>query len=184
MTTAAVLLAAGAGSRFTGPAPKLLAPFRGRAVVDWAIAAAVGAGLDDVFVVCGSVPVDPPVGVTRIDNPRWQDGIATSLGAGVDAARAAGHDAVVVGLADQPLVVAEAWRLVAAAVATPLAVATYAGTQGHPVRLARVVWDDLPTTGDEGARRLLRGRPELVTAVPCPGSGADIDTVEDLRRWS
>ena len=184
MTTAAVILAAGGGTRFEGPTHKLLAPIEGRSVVDRAIAAALEADVGPVYVVTGAVELPLPGTVTALANPGWASGIATSLAVAVATARREQHDAVVVGLGDQPFVVPEAWRLVAAATATPLAVATYGGTRGNPVRLAAEVWPLLPSTGDEGARQLLGGRGDLVTEVPCPGSGADIDTLEDLPRWS
>ena len=53
MTIAAVLLAAGAGSRFVGPSHKLMALMRGRPVVLWALEAAVDAGFDEVVLVTG-----------------------------------------------------------------------------------------------------------------------------------
>lgn len=184
--TAAVVLAAGGGSRYHGATHKLLAPFRGRTVAEHAIASAVAADLDATIVVLGAVDVAVPAGVTVVRNERWAEGMATSLRAAVDAAGAAGHDAVVVGLGDQPLVTPRAWRLVAAATAAPVAVATYgeAGSRGHPVRLASSVWERLPVTGDEGARALLRGGDVTVAEVRCPGSPADVDTVEDLTAWS
>lgn len=187
VTTVGVLLAAGRGSRFTGPTPKLLAPLRGRTVLAWSLAAARGAGFAHLVVVTGAVDVSaelaPNHEVHVVANPDWADGQATSITAGIERARLLGADAVVIGLADQPFVSPEAWRSVAAS-GSPIAVATYDGVRGNPVRLAESVWSLLPTTGDVGARDLMRLRPELVREVACEGSADDIDTEEDLAPWT
>lgn len=180
---AAVVLAAGAGSRFEGGTHKLRAPVGGRPLAAHALEAAAASGLP-LIVVTGAVDLADlvPHGATVVHNPRWAEGQATSLAVGITAARAGGFDAVVVGLADQPGIPPEAWRKVAA-VDAPVAVATYDGRRRNPVRLSREVWDLLPTTGDEGARVLMRTHPGLVTEVPCPGDPTDIDTAADLRAW-
>jgi molybdenum cofactor cytidylyltransferase len=191
MTVAAIVLAAGGGSRFTasgGDGHKLLAPFQGRTVVEWAIDSAAAAGLDVVYVVRGAtdIPIPPLAAdaVRFVTNDRWRDGLATSLRAGLTRARRDGHHAVVVGLGDQPLVLAESWQRVAHAKAKPIGVATYSGKRGNPVRLSSLIWPLLPLTGDQGARAVMRRRPDLVMEVPCPGGAADIDTVDDLKEWS
>jgi molybdenum cofactor cytidylyltransferase len=185
----AVILAAGGSTRFAA-GPKQTAIFRDRPMVVHAARAAIDAGcFDEVVVVSGAVSLGDvlPDGVVEAINPRWAEGQATSLQVGIEHARAFGAAAVVVGLADQPMVGADAWRTVATevdAVGTSIVVATYGGRRGNPVRLGSAIWDELPVIGDEGARGLMRLRPELVREVACAGDSQDIDTVEDLDRWN
>jgi molybdenum cofactor cytidylyltransferase len=184
---AAAVLAAGGSSRFDD-GPKQLASFRGRPLVALAVESALASGaFDVVFVVGGAVDLSTviPPDALLLENPDWADGQATSLAVAVRAAEVGGFDALVVGLADQPFVGPDDWRAVALAEGTePIVAASYQGRRGNPVRLAREVWAELPTTGDEGARRLMAARPELVAEVACPGDAVDIDTREDLDRWS
>jgi CTP:molybdopterin cytidylyltransferase MocA len=200
MRTLAVLLAAGSGSRFHGGCHKLDAPLTsGHTVYEQSLGhlvEAFGPGGDDgisdsggivgVVVVHGSVERPVPAGVTSIVNDAWAAGQATSVAAALHHAASLSADAIVFGLADQPFVPPATWRAVAdAAPEWPVVVATYAGRRGpHPVRLHQSVWPLVPTIGDDGARSVLRDHPALVHEVVCEGSPADIDTLEDLERWT
>ncbi len=185
MTLAAVVMAAGGGRRWDGDGHKLLADFRGRPLASWAIGAAGAAGLDELVVVTGPVDLDDliPEGVTRLHNPGWAEGQATSMQVALAHARRVGHGAVVLGLADTPLVPASAWRAVAAQPGD-LVTATFDGRRRPPVKVAGALWSDLPLDGDEGARVLLAGGASPVVEVACEGQPVDIDTMEDLRQWS
>ncbi len=187
MTTTAALLAAGGGTRFVGPTHKLLATLDGRPVFRWALDHVVSAGLDHVVVITGAIALDiNDAGVTIVHNEHWEHGQAGSLQLAIRAAEAHDSEFIVVGLADQPFILASAWRDVAACDSTaPILVATYSGKRGpNPVRLHRSVWSQLPTIGDEGARALMRLRPDWIDEVACEGSAADIDTLEDLGQWT
>jgi CTP:molybdopterin cytidylyltransferase MocA len=185
VTTLSVVLAAGSGTRFVGPTHKLLAPVRGKPVVQWSIEHALGAALDETIVVTGAVSLDGliPPGVTEVRNADWPSGQASSLQAAVAYAGTHSHDAIVVGLGDLPGIPPEAWRLVADSGAE-LATAVIDGHRTPPVRIGSSLWAELPSSGDEGARVLMRSRPELVLPVTCPGTPVDIDTAEDLVRWN
>jgi len=191
LSTAAAILAAGRGSRLGGDASKPLLEWRGRSLVAWALDAALDSGLDPVVVVVGyrsddvraALPTDR--GVVVIDNPEWEEGIASSVRAAL-AALTPMDDvvAVAIGLADQPLVAAEAYRRVkAVSDDSGIVVPTYGGQPGNPVKLARSLWPEAMTLrGDTGARALMRDR--VVGRVDCTdtGSAADVDTLEDLER--
>lgn len=169
---------------------KLTAQFRGRPLISWALEAAAGAGFNQLYVITGAIDVTNIVadvlgetGATVVHNPDWAAGQATSLDAAVRAATADGHRAIVIGLADQPLVPTSAWRSVGAA-AGDIVTASFDGARRPPVKIERSVWASLPRTGDEGARSVIRLRPELVSEIPCTGNPVDIDTLEDLQQWS
>ncbi|MGH8989979.1 MAG: nucleotidyltransferase family protein [Acidimicrobiia bacterium] len=188
-TVAAVVLAAGRGSRFGGDKPKPLARLGPRSMLAHAIGAAAAGGLRPVVVVVGyraeEVAIAAGPMVRLVENPDWEEGMATSLRAGL--AALAGDEGVVaaaVALADQPRIGPEAYRRVTAArrEGAGLVVATYDGVWGHPVVIGREHWPEaMSLSGDEGARSLLEKYD--VVEVPCDdtGSSADVDTPEDLE---
>src|SRR4051794_8076936 len=190
MTVAAVVLAAGRGSRLEAPVAKPLLEYRGRPLVAYALDAAVASGLRPVVLVVGHEGdavarlAEHFDGVTVVPAAEWADGISQSLAAALAALVAdLTVDAVCVGLADQPRVGAEAYRRVAAAIegGAALAVATYDGRRGNPVAISRTLWAAARVlTGDSGARQLMDGSE---VEVDCTGTGdpTDVDTLDDLR---
>jgi nicotine blue oxidoreductase len=195
------LLAAGEGSRFGQP--KALVELNGQTLAERGVGLLRAGGADPILVVTGAVPLELG-GTLTVDNPQWRTGMGSSLRAALQALTEArrgpdiGPDigpeigpeigAVVVALADQPLVGAEAVaRLIAAyRGGATVAVAAYDGQPRNPVLLAREHWPEViaTATGDQGARTFLRTRPELVTLVECGDTGRpdDIDTPADLAR--
>jgi nicotine blue oxidoreductase len=185
---AAVVLAAGRGVRFGGEVPKPLVPLHGRPLAAYALDAALASELAPVLVVVSDPAVETglgaPSGVRFVRNDQPERGISSSLQTALRALDAdASVDGVVVGLADQPLIGADAYRRVAGAydAGARLAAATYGGERGNPVLVAREHWAEARALrGDEGARVLLRRHGAV--EVPCDGTGepTDVDTPESL----
>jgi CTP:molybdopterin cytidylyltransferase MocA len=127
--------------------------------------------VDEIVVVAGAYELETDARVVRCDG--WARGPGASLRCGLEALDAAVEAAVVV-LADGPRLAPEAVdRLVTAwrGAGGELLAASYEGERGHPVLIARSLFDRIP---DEGARSL---PPHL---VPCDdlGSPGDVDLAD------
>ena len=180
-----LVLAAGAGTRFGGP--KAVVEIDGERLVDRAVRTLLDGGAAPAYVVSGALDVDV-AGAIVVANPDWEEGIGSSLRAGL-AALPADTVAVLVLLVDQPGLTAEAVSRVMARSGGPDAVvaATYDGELGHPVAIGRDHWAEVArhATGDRGARPFLDAHPELVTQVECAdvATSADLDLPSDLDRF-
>ena len=190
MRVVAVVLAAGEGRRMGGP--KALLPvgegtFLSRACRLFArpgigsVVAVLGAEAERVRATAG-IPAEATVAV----NPRWREGMLSSVWAGLDAAEALGADAVLLHPVDNPFVAPATIDAVVAALAggAEIAVPSHAGRRGHPAAFARSTWPDLRAAPlDGGARSLLRARPDRVVHVPAGADClVDLDTPADYEQ--
>jgi CTP:molybdopterin cytidylyltransferase MocA/pimeloyl-ACP methyl ester carboxylesterase len=185
---AAIILAAGGSQRFGSP--KQLVEYRGENIVRRSARAAHEAGLEPVIVVAGEEAKEienliEGIPVELVRNPNWRNGQASSLRAGVVQAMAAGSDAALVMLADQPLVDAGCIRHMMKKFDRDhqLVAAAYSGTIGVPALFgAQYFGALLELTGDAGAGRWLRDNRESVTTIEMPEAAVDIDTPADLPK--
>jgi molybdenum cofactor cytidylyltransferase/nicotine blue oxidoreductase len=174
------VLAAGSGSRMGRPKGELVVG--GARLVDRAVTALRGGGCADVIAV---VREGVDVGnASVVVNPHPDRGLRSSLALAVGAADHA--TALVVVLADMPGIGADAVR---AAVGGwrpgRIVLSRYGEGAGHPIVMEPALWTEALrlAAADEGARRLLVSRPELVDDISVPGDPTDLDTPEDLVRW-
>jgi nicotine blue oxidoreductase len=167
----AVVLAAGAATRFGSPKQLLLLPY----VLEGLRAAPI----DEVVIVAGAYPIEPDELPDLEDArvvvcPDWELGPGASLRCGL-AALGDDVEAALVVLADGPYLDPRAIeRVLAHRDQADVVAATYDGARSHPAVIARPLWTEIPDDGGRGLEALLIPCDDLVP----PG---DIDT-PDLAR--
>ncbi len=184
-TSVAVLLAAGLSRRYGG-AGKLVAELRGKPLALHAAGTIAALPFSRRLAVCRSgddelAAMLDQLGFVVVRNPDPAQGMASSLALGV--AAAGEPEALVIALADMPLVTAAHLRMLVDRLALGSIVASVARDSDAPTPPAAFSRPYLPDllrlTGDKGARHLLQGA-DLVVAPE--GTLADFDTPEDFRR--
>jgi CTP:molybdopterin cytidylyltransferase MocA len=191
----AVLLAAGSGSRM-GHKPKSLLELGGVPLIRRQLIALSGAGVDEVVVVLGHhveliEPVVQTFPVTLVRNLQPDDGQVSSLRLGL-AALSGKLDAVIVALADQPLINAQditaligayKKRPEGASVVFPLV----GGERGNPVVFSHEVREQiLAGAANIGCRQWQAANPEAVAPFVSDNRRyrVDVDTPDDLEAFA
>lgn len=186
----ALILAAGQ-SRRSGLSHKLRATFDGVPLLRRTCETVLQAGFSKALVVLGfeqenfaaqlaSLPVQ------TVHNPRFTDGLSTSLQAGIHALDD-DADGVLVALADMPgLTAADIRKLVDAfkrAGGTALVRATDNGKRGNPVILPRMVFPEIfKLRGDVGAKPIVEGFEGMVIDVEIGAAASqDVDTEAGIK---
>ena len=187
---AAVVLAAGRGRRAGGP--KALLRVGGVTFLDRVASLLARPGVELLVVVLGHEAErvrgesSLPAGTVVVVNHAHDDGRLGSVLAGVDAAAAAGAEAILLHPVDHPLVAVATVDAVADAMRAGalIAVPSHGGRRGHPGGFARGAWPALRAAPrSEGARFVLASHPDWIVHVPGdPGCVAGVDTVEDYER--
>lgn len=193
MPIAAIVLAAGGSQRLGRP--KQLEPWGDRNLLGHVVRATSSFPVDEVWVVLGhdwerileTTDMDD-AGI--IENPEWEEGIASSIRVGFDAlTRLSRCDRALIVIGDQPDVSTEIVEALLESHETagkPVTVPKYRYSWGNPVVVDRSLWPRLMSLeGDEGAKRLWQAHPEWVNEVwfaEVPPRDVDTDSdVAELR---
>ncbi len=186
-----IILAAGASTRMGNPKQLLL--YQGCSFIRHITEVAIASVCQPIIVVLGANAerVKPEVSqlpVQIVENQQWQEGMSSSIRAGLEALLAVNPDldAVAIALCDQPFVSSQTFnQLVETYYITskPIIASEYAGTLGVPALFSHTLFSELMTLkSTEGAKKLIKKHSHEVFSVPFPKGAIDIDTPSDYEK--
>jgi molybdenum cofactor cytidylyltransferase len=183
----AIVLAAGKSERMGSP--KALLPLRGKTFLSNILDSIAQSPIEDTVVVVGHhrAEIEPivPQPARVIFNPHYEQGMITSLQAGIRALRQETSGALLF-LVDHPLVESTTIEALLAKFAPHrIVLPVFAGRRGHPVLFAaEILQEILALTVSQGANIVVRKDPSRVVEAPVnsPGILVDVDTPEDFQK--
>jgi molybdenum cofactor cytidylyltransferase len=188
---AILILAAGQSSRLGSP--KQLLEYNGASLIKRVVQTALDSQIGRVTVVLGAnakkigTELDMP-GLCLIENSDWEEGMASSIRAGVKAITdlEADTDGIMILVCDQPHLekpVLDQLLQVQKETGLPVAASVYQGRTGTPAVFHKSFFPLLmELKGDTGARKLFSEHSDQVALVPFEKGIIDIDTKEDYEK--
>ena len=189
--SAIIILAAGSSSRYGGI--KQLLMFNEKPLLQHAIDEAINSGANLVVAVTGANSVEVLKGINAkkvitISNERWQQGMASSIVAGVKKARTVDNDIenIIIAVCDQPYISADLFKKLYSVKNESkkgIVASSYADTIGTPVLFTQKYFEALMSLGgDEGAKKILKANAGDVVTVAFHQGNIDIDTEQDYQQ--
>jgi molybdenum cofactor cytidylyltransferase len=193
-----IILAAGDSSRLGRP--KQLLTYRGKTLLTHIITEALTAGLDPVVVVTGAFEAEVSeslrgMAVDTVYNPRWKEGMASGIVAGLSKLIALQQDAdpggidpdaAIIAVCDQPYISSSLFRKLVEMYngsAKGIVACRYSDAAGTPVLFGRDYFAGLlALSGKEGAKQLLKRYPDELATISFPRGDVDIDLEDDFAR--
>lgn len=191
LNTGIIILAAGNSSRLGRP--KQLLTYQGKSLIDIVTNAAIQTNIKHIVVVLGAYAEQisekqQQQGVNYIVNDSWEQGMSSSISAGLLYLRSQNKDIqqVIIAVSDQPFISKEIFKnLIKAQQETGKSIVTcrYAQTTGTPALFNKAYFDQLLSlNGNHGAKNILIAHPEDTASISFEKGDIDIDTEIDYNN--
>ena len=189
-TTGIIILAAGASTRLGEPKQNLL--FRGKTLLNHAIEVAILSDCKPIIIVTGAATSVLDKGrkteIHEVNNPSWQNGIASSISLGVSYLQEKAPDIneIIIMVCDQPYVTSTLLNQLISEKHTSgkrIIASSYQDTLGTPVLFDKLYFDMLSSLkGEEGAKRIIYQNLADVSSIPFREGYIDVDTKDDYKN--